>query len=105
MEDEICITVDDLDASDEIHIIGDKDVGNSCTTYPEPCYNTIEEEDEQTLDFLEGQWSKDISKLPGISHKLLDSYFTAETTSANKLRVEGYCLFKDNYVKKMQKRQ
>ena len=42
----------------------------------------------------------DITDLPGRRHNYLNSYFIVKATSANKHKILGNQLFKENYVKK-----
>ena len=46
-------------------------------------------------------WTRDLSNLPDISDKFIETYFCADNTAAYKHKREGYQLYKDGYVKQV----
>ena len=59
------------------------------------------DQDKHTVILPAKGWTRDLSNLPDISHKLIETYFCADNTAAYKHKREGYQLFKDGYVKQV----
>ena len=78
---------------------------------PKPVFRDITKEellvdDKEQLSQNITDWSKDLSELPPIRQSFIKDYLVDETISvdnygkgANKHKINGYKLFKDNYVK------
>jgi len=60
---------------------------------------------EEEVDIPSPDWTIDLSKLPDISHKHIHNYlvvdqsFDNKSRGANKHKIKGYQLYKENYVK------
>ena len=80
---------------------------------PRPVFREITNEeflndDEEVINSAITSWSRDLSLLPPISHKRMKDYLIDGTINidkrsrgADKHKVMGYQLFKENYVKKV----
>ena len=100
-----------MDSKQQQKELGSSFSKSSCKE-PRPVFREITDEEllrdeEEEINSGVKVWSRDISLLPAVSHKLMRDYLIDGTIDldkrsrgADKHKVMGYPLFKENYVKK-----
>lgn len=101
-----------MNLNEVVDVFGDgSSFSQSSCKVPSPLFREIpsdeyDRDDDEVINTGITSWTKDLDLLPQLSHKLINDYFVHNTIDidkrsrgANKHKVLGYQLFKENYVK------